>query len=263
MTPAPGNPGTISTDPTKPIPGASKRRRTGCLVFVVILLVLLAATAFQVRRLYKKTPPHWTRNQEFLKTADQPTLLQLAINLEKRLPAETSDVGPDGSLEGNFNKPRKLHLSVDEVNAWLAIKLEMWASNLNLHLPPELSGYMVAIDGDNVVFSFQYETPRISQVVSIIVHPEMLADGRAKFQLVGIRAGELPLPSGLILGMLKNSLPNKGNEKDIEMVNAIMNGEPFAPVRPIDSTRQIRLLNFDLDASGADLTIQTERRTRR
>lgn len=250
---AAGNRITPKADPPWP-------RRLGCqmvLLAVVVVLLLAGAWAYW---LWRSTPAYWTRNAALLKSMDNPTLLQLADDLEKRLTADLTDPGPDGAAEGYLNKSRTISVSLAEINAWLAVKLDTWALNRGVTLPPQMKGPMLAAEGDNLVLAFQYQTPQFSQIVSAFFKLELLPDGQARIKIQSIHGGELPIPADSLVKRLKKFDSAGGRAKHVQIPAPIFDGTTFSPVHEIDATRQIRLVGYRLRPDGADVTIRTEPR---
>jgi hypothetical protein len=244
------------------VAAAPKRRRwRGCLWGVLVVAVLMALGGAWAWRLWKRVPAAWTRNQAFLAATDNATLLEMADNLEKRLLAELTDPGLDGTAAGNVNQPRTIHVSMQEVNAWLAVKLPTWAANRGAVLPPEMSGYMVASEGQDLVVAFQYQSPRVTQVISVVIGLDIQPTGQAELSVRHVRGGELPLPPGTVVNQVKKAIAARSAQNSD--INAIIDGRPFDPLVDIDAARRLRLLGYRLDADGADVTIRTELRGRR
>ncbi len=203
-----------SSRPARTTREIAARRRTIVVRVVLGVLALIALTGATVYFLWRMEPGYWQKNQAFVNSHDDATLEQAADAMERRILTGLSDPMPP-AMTGNPSLPapanslvRTVHLSLDEMNAWLAANLDAWAANQNIHLPPQLSHYMISTEGDRLVLACQVDMPPISQVMSMVVSLRVLDDGKARVRVEGFRGGCLPLPAQFIAQRLRNNSRN-------------------------------------------------------
>src|SRR5690606_10282017 len=130
-----------------------------------------------------KAPAYWQQNEKLL-ASDNATLLQLANTLEQRALRELS-----GSQQP-LPPSRTVHVSFEEINAWIHVKLEDYLTNRGHGLPREIRHPMLAGEDGVLIVAFEYRTPSIQQVVSIRLEPQFDEEGtRFKLNLLGAHAG--------------------------------------------------------------------------
>ena len=185
---------TAKPAPAKP---SRARRRWGCAVLLVLLLILALLIGRLVMQL-TATPEYWQTNRDFLDKTPPPQLAQMAREVETRLPSEWTQPIGEGSGE------RKVRVQFDEVNAWLALRLPQYLENQDLKLPRQIGQTMLSQRDGELVLAFDYVSPNWGQrIASIFVS---LAQPEGKPVQLGIsraRAGEQNLPLKYIFNALR------------------------------------------------------------
>jgi hypothetical protein len=234
----------------------------GCQAALLAAIAFLIVGGITAYWLWKSVPADWVRNQQYLKSLDNASKLQIAQNLRNRVVADVTDLGPSGAADGYLGQDRTIHLTFAEVNVWLAHELPTWNQSMGLDLPPQVKGYMLARAGDGLVLRCRYDTPEFNQIVSVEFGVDFLEDGNARLRIEGVRGGLLPVPLGPILTQVRKTAASEERSRHIEGVLSYFRGEPFPPVTPLDGYRQVRLLGYEVHDDGIDVRIRTEPRPR-
>lgn len=200
------------------------------------------------------------KNIEFLDSGgDDGALSELASRIERGLLADLSGKLPSSGQDSPEPAAHEtIFLSFDQINAWLAVRLPQWAAHKNIPIPRALSHFMVAADNGSLVVAFQYDTPGVRQIFSILVDLHVLPNGRAKVVQRGVRAGKLPIPFRLIRKYLA---PYTGARRFKEL-EAVLGGRPFDAVfnHPGDSSQTLRLVDLTVRDDGVAVTLRREPR---
>lgn len=221
------------------------------VIAAVTLLVLMFIVLYGVSRM---TPDYWKHNEKLL-ASDNATLLQLANTFEQRALRDLS-----GSHE--VQEPtRTVHVAFEEINAWLNIKLEDYLANRKLSLPKEIRHPMLAGKKGQLILAFELDTPQLKQVVSVTIVPIFEPSGnRFRLQLLGARAGVLPLPVQTLREQASAQSP--GAKAKIDQVFNLLGNEWLEAVQhhPGDARQNLRLIGIDITEEGLDLTLRSEPR---
>jgi len=240
-------------------PPPRRRRRLGCQVTLLVFLALAIGVLGVAYVLWSSKPAHWKRNQEFLASQDNETLLRMATTLEQRIIAAVSDPNSNGET----SEERVVPMTTDEVNAWLYLKLGTLLTNQNMSMPPEVSEPMIAANDQRLVLAFRYQTDRVDQIVSSEFKLTIQPDGMATVKIDGASAGNLPVPLSIATsGISRKHKPNqaaspKGTR---DLVESLMSGYSFDPTWEIDHARQVRLIGYRLTPQGIEADIRSEPR---
>lgn len=218
---------------------------------VVTLVLLVAIIIYAVSRM---TPSYWKHNERLL-ASDNATLLQLANTFEQRALRDLS-----GSQE-ELAATRTVHVAFEEINAWLNIKLEDYLANRKQHLPPEIRHLMLAGQDGKLILAFEYNTPQLKQIISIEVKPIFEASGnRFRLQLMGARAGVLPLP---VETLRERASEQSAAARDkIDKIFDLLGNRWLEAVQhhPGDARQNLRLTGVMVSEKGLDLTLRAEPR---
>lgn len=250
---------------TTPLPP----RRMGCQIALLSFIAVLALAALLGYWAWKSEPDYWQKNQE-LRKRDNASLLQAATELDTRLLAQVSEAGPGEDPLANIGKERTIFVSTDEINSWLAAKLNDWLINQNVRIPPQVKDMMVAIDGGELVLAFRYDAPEVNQVISATV--DVAADdegdlilneqGKGTITMSDVHGGRLPLPVNWVVNLLKKNNTAEDKAEQVEKIAQLLKGVPFEPVQEIDQIRQVRLLGYELKDDGIEMRVRTEMRAK-
>lgn len=97
-----------------------------------------------------------------------------------------------------------------------------------------------------------------SQIVSATFSPRINEEGQATLKLTRIRGGELPLPVDRLRAKLAEQLEASGHGERAADAMAMLAGEPFEPVIPLDRDRQVRVVAMELTDDDIVLTVHRE-----
>ncbi len=254
----------MTTDPTPfgtSKPARRARRRFGCVIAVMVVVIVTLLAVGVGRHLWLTEPGYWIRNEAFIQYTSEVKLDGLADRAFNRVLSElSSSRGYQSGGSGQWRPVgegvlgvRTIRLSFDEANAWLAKRLDDWLVNQKRQLPAGLSGPMLASDSGRLVVAFRYRNEEVDQVFSVLMSLEFLDDGRATLSIDGVRGGRLPLPTGSVL----KQLPGSGGD-DSQAMAVLLGQRPFDPVLPIDGSRRARIIGLVVDDQGVGLVVQAE-----
>lgn len=221
------------------------------ILATVTLAILIGVL---VTMLLGSEPGYWKRNQKLL-ASDNATLLQLANTFEQRALRDLS-----GS-PGQALPRRTVHVDFQEINAWLNIKLEDYLTNRGIKLPPQIHQPMLAGEEGMLILAFEYRTPRMSQIISVELHPIFQEDGqRFRLKLGRIRAGSIPLPLQSIRNQIASQSPQAAQQLD--QILALLGDQWHEAIQrhPGDARLNLRLVGVDITPQGIDLQLQSEPR---
>ncbi|WP_432799005.1 hypothetical protein [Poriferisphaera sp. WC338] len=108
-----------------------------------------------------------------------------------RRDGESRLVNPEDVL---VDELKTIQLTVDEMNAIVASQLPKWMSDRGYEMPVEIVEPMIAMDGEQLVLAFSYDTEYISQVFSAYFDLSFQSDGMAALSLSDLDAGRVPMP---------------------------------------------------------------------
>ncbi len=239
---------------------------------LLVILVLVAGAAL-LYYLWSAPPAHWQRHQAWLQTTSIQERQALATGLEKRLLQRLSQVPlPPRQTQGTgtlppVSPPVDFSITTDEANAWLEQRLPEVLANQHLHLPDNIKGLMLAVEGQTLLLSFQYQSPKIDQVFTLETQPDFVigADGvpQLDFNLQSLRGGRMRIPNGL-LDRATQQAEQQGVDKAVESVMATLRGRAIdaAVPYPGDPSRTVRITDIDLKQTALDLKARVEAKTK-
>lgn len=275
--------------PPTPTPRWPRRRCGGHLLTklavaasVVVLLVIAALSiAGGVGYwMWSSEPDYWQARNAQLESVPEPQLRQQAEDLEQRVvgtltavhppthepmqPTPAGDtaatVPPDATNTAGGADVRTITMSFDDVNAWLATRLDGWLANQGEELPPQVSRFMLTAEGDDLVLAFLVDSPQVRQVVSVIFNVQVLRGGQARLRVVEVRGGTLPMPVDALMTQLEEQAPTGVDDEAVARLARALDGETFDPLHEIDKARQARLLALDVSPTGLTATVRVEPR---
>lgn len=245
--------------------------------------------------LWKTPPPHWQQRQRWRQQTPLEERQALAIELEKRIlrhlfpntsvppvgtgprsaasfPHSSPLPPPSRTTIGAEEKVEEITLRVEEINAWLETRLPEFLANQNISVPQGVSDPMIAIEDDQLLLAFRYTSPKLSQVFTLRLRPEMVfspPERKATTSLVGpllrlqlerLEGGQLPLPTELV----QEAMRRTDSPRATQAILAILNGQTIEPVAPLpgERRRQLRLLDCSLSPEAIRLKIKLESRAR-
>ena len=232
---------------------AAKSKRKGCGLVVLIVIGLLCVVALVCAMMWTSEPTYWQANQQYIAATSALQLQQTAEQLEKQFSSRISNLPP-----GQNGDEQTITISLAQINAWLARRLEGWLVNQGSSLPPQISNIMLATQGDELVLAFELSSDEIEQVVSVVLEIKPQPGDKVGFHLIAIRAGRLPVPVGFLAEQLQTD--TAGNNTLPDLLTRASAGLSAELVQPIDSLRQVRLLDIQPHADSIDLIVREERR---
>lgn len=153
-------------------------------------------------------------------------------------------------------------LTLEEINAWMDQRLRDWASNQGSEIPDYISDPMVAIEGDNLVFAFQFDKPEFRQVVSAVTKVEINKQRsdeseQARIRVVEVRMGRLGLSAVRAVGGADES---SALAEIATGITDALDGKVFDPVVRINR-QKVRAVSFKLkhEPLGMELTLKAEK----
>ncbi len=239
----------------------------------LLIILLLAAGAGVLYYLWSAPPAHWQRHQTWLQTTSIEERKVLATTLEKRLLQQLSKVplpprqAHNAATAAPASPPVDFSMSIDEANAWLEQRLPEVLANQHLQLPDNIQGLMIAVEGQTLLLSFQYQSAKIDQVFTLETQPAFVigADGVPKldFNLQSLRGGRMRIPQGL-LDRATQQVEQQGVDKAVESVMATLRGRAIDATVPYpgDASRSVRITDIDLKQAALDLKARVEAKTK-
>jgi uncharacterized protein YpmS len=222
----------------------------GWLVLVVIALLCLLALVLVW--MWNSEPGYWQANRQFIDSTGQEQLQQSAERLEMHFGSQLSNL-PSGA-EG---KVSLISVPLEQINAWLAGRLDAWLAHQCTPLPAQVSEIMLSSAEGEVVVAFRLETSEIDQVISLVIATEAQADGTMHLQLASIRAGRLPVPVSFLVGQLQAD--PSGSNPLVEQISQMAKGVSVPLLQQLDAVRQVRLLGVQVHHDRIDLVVRAER----
>ena len=101
-------------------------------------------------------------------------------------------------------------LRQDDVNAWLRSQTKRRGASSD-----PFSDLRVRFAEDEVTFSFRMAAEGVDVIGSIVCRPRLDGD-RLVLEIVGLRVGHLPLPSGRLVGLLADADPRLGRGVELD-----------------------------------------------
>ncbi|MEO1236041.1 MAG: hypothetical protein AAFX76_04560 [Planctomycetota bacterium] len=234
-----------------PSPLSRRRRRIAGLVLAA-LVVVFAAVVVRAVVLARATPDYWEDYQAFVGETPEPELEAIARSVESRLPGEWTF--PIGEGDG----VRTLRVHFDEVNAWLALRLDDYLANQGHALPEQIGGVMLTQRDGQPVIAFDYvsETwgPRVASV--FLKFGESEDDSRFAAGIDSAKAGRQPLHLRALTGLLNEHLGLEDAEQQ-DVLRRLGRRELIeVPRLRVDDRRSADVLGVDVQPQWIDVTVQ-------
>ena len=250
---------------------------TGVVILAILAVTLAAGVGYWM---WNSTPDYWEANQQALASTTREQQERMADDAFNRLTStftaargESRSAGPpaagaqSGELQASADQAttateaspdRTVKLTYNEVNAWLATRLEDWLANQGTSLPKEVRDFMIAKEGDNLVAAFQFDTPQLQQVVSLVLDVAMTPEGLMRVAVVRVRGGTLPLPIEELLQGIREGSPDAVSEEDFDRLAGALDGQTFEPEFKIDGSRTARITHFKMLDDGVEVTARVQ-----
>lgn len=231
-----------------------EKLRMGCGITVLVLLAIIGITLGTGYLLWRGEPGYWKNNRDFLKGQTNADKIARAEQMERKLALGLSDPVDSDTQTIKFH--------FDEINSWFDSKFDAWSINQGFMVPGTIKRpFMVTNEGRDLVIAARVQSADVDQIMSAVINYEVLPDGRARLLLKSLRGGKLPLPAGTLIERFKPMIPpipspDGGEPQD--PVNLTTTGIYYPPVIQLGG-RDLRLLKFNVDNEGIEMTVKTER----
>jgi len=252
-----------------PPPPAPRKRRFGCLSIVLTLLTLIILAVAVAIWMAKSEPAEWLEVNKMIADATPEEKSQRAESLEKRFVGESQGIdtktGPviTPGFDPSAPTERDISISVADANIWLATRLEKTLANQNSAMPKAIADPRVWIEDGQVVLSAKVELPgaNINGVISVALEASMQPDGQMAMKVAKVRAGKLPLPSGVVADQLREEFKN-AEANAVQMIGKAFDGMTIDPVFPDagDKSRETRILDFKIHPDRVDLKLRNTKK---
>lgn len=242
------------------LPRPKNRKRWSALI-AVAMVAGVVAVAGRAYLLFQSVPEHWERRRAFLDTADPKDLTELANRVEANVMRLQSYQGPLPGERGRDPAERRLHMTINDANAWLTMKLDKWLANRGVKMPSQFGKPTVHVDQGGLVVSALWKTPESTRVVSMTLDIEITDDGMLRMNRRSIQWGRLSVPFGFLEKMFgrKTSPQRRALLDDVTRLTSGKPQDPRIPYRGDTSSRKmIRLLAIALGEENIDLTFRIE-----
>ena len=253
-------------------PGRPRSRRRAAWAVLGLLVLVLAGLVVRLVWQAAAAPAYWDDHRVFLAQTPEPELQAMAARVEQRLPGRWT--APIGGGDG----VRQLRADFDEVNAWLAMRLESYLANQGLVRPAGLGPVMVREQDGQLVAAFEYDWGRWGKrVVSLRFAFEPVSkavpddggeggsaasDAPLGVRLTSASLGRRSLPLKVVLSGLRR-LPGAGSEAAAGAIAAWEQGEAVPlPTLPVDASRQASVTRVRVEPEGVAVTARARFRER-
>jgi len=183
-----------------------QRRIRKKLKWIVCLLAAAAVFCAAIGWLMFQHIPHWYRPPKIARAELQAVRDDMTATLD----------GLNESLVKS-NEIFEYPLNQDQINAWLAIREEIWPGT-RTWLPDSLSHPFIVIDPKGIRLAATYQHGKLSTVVSTRLNLKNVQDG-LQVQISEVSAGSLPIPKSLLknyLSKIDHTLWPAGKNVDIQ-----------------------------------------------
>lgn len=153
---------------------------------------------------------------------------------------------------------RTIRLTLAQANAWLRVNLADWARAHDYAPPPEVTRPVVSIDGDQLVMGFRYSGRYFTQNFSVTFKTRFGADGKARIDVLTVRAGSLPLPMGALVGTLDGMSAGGREARAAGRWIERMQDLEFSPTVRLSNGQRLRVVGYRPDGDGIELSLRAE-----
>ena len=238
---------------------------------IVIVVVSIGVVGFCLLR---SEPDYVSKTHAFLEAKNPKQLKEVANSLENRIFSELSPVHGftkistdrsthEASIVAVTNgvqtllvdDVRTLSVSLEELNAWMTVKLDEWLAHQGSVLPKQVTESMVAIEDETLILAFRYAYANLNLLVSFDCEVRLLKDHEAQVKVTRVRSGKLPISAGIVSNLMALSNEN-GALKNIAMV---LNGITFNPVVDlIGAVHQGRIIGLEICENSVEVKVRIE-----
>ncbi|MEM8783340.1 MAG: hypothetical protein AAGE65_10865 [Planctomycetota bacterium] len=231
-----------------------------------VLLVLLGLTigGYALYRQWTAVPAVFADADAKLRAIPEPQRLELARQIEMRLPSQYSrriEPGTDGS--------RTLDATFEELNAWLNLRLEPYLKNQGIAWPQGVGAVLVAERDGRLVLAADVDLPQLRQIVSVSFEllevappsPEGSAETQWAVRVAGVRAGNVPLPRAQLAGLIRDQLGDAAQRASVaEFLDALEQDRAVPiPALKVDEARRAAVTSLSVTPTGLSGTLRVWR----
>ncbi len=220
-----------------------------------VLLLLLGVTigGFVLYRQWTAVPAAFREADARLRAIPEPRRLELAKQIEMRLPSQYSrriEPGEDGS--------RTLDATFEELNAWLNMRFEPYLANQGIAWPRGVGAVLVAERQGQLVLAADVDIPQLRQIVSVYFEvlpiPEADATATERFavRVAKVTAGNVPLPRAKLAELIRGQL-GQGAEKEavLGLLSALEEDRAVPiPALKVDAARRATVTDLSVTPTG-------------
>lgn len=215
-------------------------------VLFVLALVVIAALWGMTR-----VPPHWYE-------PPNPTdamVIELADRVEFRLLEEFQKIRPD-------TEPWKLRVRENQLNAWLATKLQDWiVHEENLIWPEDLDMPQIRFEPDGISLAVAVESLGPSRIIVTRMMPRF-EGGELLVTVNRFSLGRLNIPGKPVerIAALIDEYASSAEMDDpvaLLFLRMLRGDEHIDPVLDLADSRRVRLTNIELEHGSVILTAKT------
>lgn len=238
---------------------------------IVIVVVFIGVVGFCLLR---SEPDYVSKTHAFLESKNPKQLKEIANSLENRIFSELSPVPKStkvstsqGTYEANIvaiangvetllvDDVRTISVSLEELNAWITVKLDEWLAHQGNALPKEVTEPMVAIEDETLILAFRYAYANLNLLVSFDCEVRLLKDHEAQVKVTRVCSGELPLAAGIVSKLMALSNENGA----LENIAMVLNGITFNPVVDlIGDVHQGRIIGLKICENSVEVKVRIE-----
>lgn len=218
------------------------------LLAVLCVLVLVGITALWGMT---RVPPHWYQPP----LAGDMQALELADRVEFRLLEEFQKIRPDPG-------PWKLRVREEQLNAWLATKLQNWiAHKENLVWPEDLDMPQIRFEPEGISLAVAVESLGPSKIIVTRMMPRF-EGGELLVTVNRFSLGRLNIPGKpveRIAGLIDEYASSAETDDPVAFLflRILRGDEQIDPVLDLADSRRVRLTNLELENGSIILTAKT------
>ncbi|MEM9753388.1 MAG: hypothetical protein AAF916_08380 [Planctomycetota bacterium] len=260
--------------------GEKLARRPKWVMPLLLVLLVVLVIGYVLYRQWTAVPTLFRDADARLRAIPEPERLELARQIEMRLPGQVS-----GRIEPGTDGRRTLVATFEELNAWLNLRLEPYLKNQGIDWPQGVGAVLVAERAGELVLAADVDLPQLRQIVSVSfelidlsptdgsTEPGSEADAAPEsedgphwaIRVSGVKAGNVPLPRGQLAELIRDQLGSAGGEAPeegavAELLDALENDRavPIPSLR-VDAVRRAAVTDLAVTPVGLTGTLRVWR----
>jgi len=229
-----------------------------CGLGVYLLRSQPAAVARQRQALQRATPEqlHALAQSAQNKIAGLTTLqldeqTQALIDAGQATPAQIRE-----AMLQSAERDRTLHLTLDELNAWLRTELPQHLGEAEAAALREIHDYGLTIEDGHVVLFFDADWAGMRQTFSLTCDFTFSEEGPARLRVTQLRSGRLPIPLNVLAAQAEADQAGR-----LDALAQALDGVEVDPVLHWlrDRVRQPRIIGATVHEQAIELQVRSER----